>query len=289
MPYQSHYQEVLGSKIHYIDEGKGDPIIFLHGMPTSSYLWRNIISQLAGIGRCIAPDLIGMGKSSKPDIPYRIFDHIQYIETFISALSLHNITFVLHGWGSVIGFYYASRNEKNIKGLAFYEAQVKPILEWEKLSLPIQQLASLLQDRKASYKAVIEENYFIEKLLPRAVLRELKPEEMRHYREPFQTPKSRKVLWQFVLDRPFGDGRDEVTDLIAKYSRWLQKTSLPKLLMYSIPGFITTVATVNWCKENFPNLTLVDLGDGLHFIQETNPSAFGKTLEKWYQEIKRKL
>lgn len=285
MPYQSHYQEVLGSKVHYIDEGQGDPVIFLHGMPTSSYLWRNIIPPISSFARCIAPDLIGMGKSDKPDIEYRIFDHIKYIEAFISALELENVTFVLHGWGSVIGFHYAEQHEVKIKGLAFYESQVRPMVEWEMLSLPVQQLASLLQDPEASYKAVVEDNFFIEKLLPRGVLRELKPEEMETYREPFQTPESRNVLWQFVLDRPLGDGSNDVTELISSYSNWLQKTQLPKLLMYSVPGFISTIATVKWCKEHFPNLTLEDLGDGLHFIQETDPKLFSNVFTKWYKAL----
>jgi len=119
-PYASHYIEVLGSKMHYVEQGSGDPILFLHGIPSSSYLWRNIIPFLADKGRCIAVDLIGLGKSDKPDIAYTVFDHIRYIEAFINALGLTNLTIVMHAWGSVIGFDYAMRNEANIKALAFF-------------------------------------------------------------------------------------------------------------------------------------------------------------------------
>ena len=118
-PYESHYIEVTGSKLHYIDTGKGDPILFLHGNPTSSYLWRNIIPYLTPLGRCIALDLIGMGKSDKPDIDYRFFDHVKYVEGFIKAMGLQAITLVLHDWGSALGFHYASRHEANVKGMAF--------------------------------------------------------------------------------------------------------------------------------------------------------------------------
>ena len=286
LPFKSEYVNVHGSKIHYIQSGKGDPILFLHGMPTSNFLWRNIIPVLAEQAHCIAPDLIGMGKSDKPDIEYNLLDHIKYIEGFIKALNLRHITLVVHGWGSVIGFNYAANHEKNIKGLAFYESQVRAAVRWDMLSLLEQQLASMLKNKQSSYKAVVENNFFIDKLLPRSVLRELTEEEMAYYREPFKDAKSRKVLWQFVLDRPFGDGPDEITQLIDDYSKWLQKTSVPKLMMYTIPGFITPVSTIMWCKEHFPNLTIVDLGEGLHFIQETNPQVFAEALAEWYAEIK---
>ena len=121
LSYPSKFIEVYGSKIHFIEVGEGDPVLFLHGIPTSSYVWRNIIPHLSTLGRCIAPDLIGLGKSDKPDIEYSIFDHIKYIEKFIEIMKLKNITLILHGWGSVIGFDYATRHEKNCKGLVFYE------------------------------------------------------------------------------------------------------------------------------------------------------------------------
>lgn len=125
-PYKPNYIEVHGSKMHYVDEGSGDPILFLHGNPTSSYLWRNIIPYLSSKGRCIAPDLIGFGKSDKPDLEYRILDHIKYVEGFIEKLTLKNITLVIHDWGSALGFHYAMRHQINVKGIVFMEAILQP-------------------------------------------------------------------------------------------------------------------------------------------------------------------
>ena len=154
-PFAPLYQEVKGAKIHYIDEGKGDPIVFLHGMPACNYLWRNIIPGMAKRARCIAPDLIGMGKSDKPDIAYTIFDHIDYISDFIDSLNLSDITLVLHGWGSIIGFDYAMKNQDKVKGIVFYEAHVRPVTSWDMLSLPVQQLAAMLVDPKSAKKSIM--------------------------------------------------------------------------------------------------------------------------------------
>jgi len=274
--------EVNGSKIHYLEQGSGDPILFLHGMPTSSYLWRNIIPGISDQARCIAPDLIGMGESDKPDIEYRIFDHIKYIEGFIDALNLKNITLVMHGWGSVIGFDYARRHEDNVKALSFFESHVRPTTDWNMLSLPVQQFASLLSRPGAAYRAVVQQNYLVNKLLPRGVIRPLQSEELAVYQKPFRTPESRKPLWQYVQDLPLGEGPDDVVELIAQYSTWLEKTPLPKLMMYAIPGFITTVATVQWARDHMQNLELVGLDDVLHFAQESVPELFSQKLREWY-------
>lgn len=250
-------------------------------MPTSSYLWRNIIPSLADKAHCIAPDLIGMGRSDKPPIDYTIFDHIKYIEGFIETLGLENITFVLHGWGSVVGFDYVRRHEDKIKALAFYESHVRPTTDWDMLSLPVQQLATLLKRPGASYHAIVEQNYLINKLLPNGVLRKLSEEELEQYRKPFPDAQSRKPLWQYIQDLPLGNGNGVVA-LIDKYSQWLQHAPQPKLMMYAIPGFITTMATVQWAKSHIQNLTLVELQDDLHFAQESMPDIFCKELRSWY-------
>lgn len=282
----SHFKQVNGVKIHYLEQGNGDPVLFLHGMPTSSYLWRNIIPLLSDSARCIAPDLIGMGQSDKPDIEYRIFDHIKYIDKFIDEMQLKNITLVLHGWGSLVGFDYARRHEDNVKGIAFFESHIRPTTDWNMLSLPVQQLASLLDRPGASYRAVVKQNYLINKLLPSGIIRPLTETEMSHYMQPFPTPESRKPLWQYVQDLPLGKGPDDVVNLIYHYSTWLQRTQVPKLMMYAIPGFITTVETVQWAKEKLANLKLVGLDDVLHFAQESVPVLFGQTLRDWYLSLK---
>src|SRR3990167_7241875 len=281
----SHFISVKGSQIHYIDIGSGDPIVFLHTVPTSSYTWRHIISAISPKARCIAPDLIGMGQSDKPDIEYRVFDHIAYIEAFIDALKLKNITLVLHGWGSVIGFDYARRHEKNIKGIAFYESHLQPVTDWSQLSLPVQQLATLLNRPGASYRSVVKQNYFIEKLLPRSVIRPLTEEEMAHYRAPFSTPDSRKPLWQYVNELPLGNSSPTIQDLMRKYSTFLQKTKIPKLMLYAIPGFMTTIEMVGWAKKNLPNIELAALDDAMHLAQESVPEQFSQALSQWYQSL----
>jgi len=282
---ESHFLPVLNAKMHYLQQGEGDPIVFIHGMPTSSYLWRNIIPSLSCVANCIAPDLIGMGKSDKPDIEYRVFDHIEYLDAFINEMQLTNMTFVMHGWGSVVGFECARRHEENIKGLAFFESHIRPTTDWNMLSLPVQQLASLLSRPGASYRAVVQQNYLVDKLLPRGVIRPLSDEEMAHYREPFQTHESRKPLWQYIQDLPLGKGPEDVIELIHGYSDWLQETSIPKLMFYAIPGFITTVDTVLWAKNHLSNLTLIELEDVLHFAQESAPDVFSEKLLNWYRSI----
>lgn len=280
--YQPHYVAIEGSKIHYLDEGQGDPILFLHGIPTSSYLWRNIIPALKSEARCIAPDLIGMGKSDKPDIPYRVFDHIHYITQFIESLSLNNITLVLHGWGSVVGLAYANAHPDKIKAIALYESHLKPTTNFDQLSLPVQQLATLLKNPDVSYRAIVKQNYLINRLLPSGIMRSLTEEEMSHYREPFLAEESRQPLWQYVQDLPLGGRSNDVVDLMESYSHWLQKSAVPKLLLYAVPGFITPIESVQWAKSHLNHLTLVCLDDALHCAQESVPDAFAAALLSWY-------
>lgn len=281
----SNFINVKGSRMHYLKDGVGDPIVFIHGMPTSSYLWRNIIPILSDQALCIAPDLIGMGKSDKPDIEYRIFDHIDYINTFLATLNLKHITLVMHGWGSVIGFDYASRHPENIKALAFYEAHIRPTTDWNMLSLPVQQFASLLARPGASYRAVVKQNYLLNKLLPSGVVRPLQAKEIDAYKAPFLTPESRKPLWQYVQDLPLGKGPEDVVALIDRYSKWLQKTQIPKLMLYAIPGFVTTMDTVQWARDQMQNIQLVGLDNALHLAQESMPDAFGQILRAWYMDL----
>jgi len=278
----SRQVEVNGSHVHYLETGEGDPIVFIHGMPTSSYLWRNILPALSPHANCIAVDLIGMGKSAKPDINYTVFDHVHYFEGFISELGLKNITLVMHGWGSVIGFEYAKRHAANISSVAFFESHIRPITDWDMLSLPVQQFASLLTRPDAAYRAIVQQNYLIKKLLPSGVVTKLPELVLEEYERPYLDPQSRKVLWQYVQDLPLGKERTEVVDLIEGYSQWLQQTDIPKLMLYAVPGFITTIDTVSWAKDHFSNLTLDALEDVMHFVQESEPDLFSEKLLHWY-------
>jgi len=284
-PYKSRYLDLGGTKMHYVEEGEGENVIlFLHGVPTSSYLWRNIIPFLSGEGRCVAPDLVGFGRSDKPDINYTLFDHINYLSDFIDGLGLKKITFVLHGWGSVIGFYYAMMNEDRVQGLAFLESYVRPTTSWDMLSLPIQEMLCILDggDRLGEFSNTTN---FVDNVLPAGVMRQLSSEEMACYREPFKEPGSAKPIWQYLRDLPKGRGDTEIVDLIGQYSNWLTASKCPKLMFYAIPGFNTTIDTVMWSRDNLPNLKLVEINDAFHYAQETHPREIGEELSRWYQGV----
>lgn len=284
-PYESNYLEVLGSKLHYVDEGSGDPILFLHGNPTSSYLWRNIIPYLTRLGRCIALDLIGMGKSDKPDIEYRFFDHVNYVEGFIEKLGLQNITLVLHDWGSALGFHYARRHESNVKGLAFMEAVLMPIPSWDAMPEDGRQLFQAFRTPEVGWDMIVNQNVFVEQVIPNMVARKLTEAEMNRYREPFKNPASRKPVWRWPNEIPIAGEPADVVEAVEVYNQWLQKTELPKLLFHGTPGGALPAPLVEWCRQNLKNLKTVDIGPGLHYLQEDNPHLIGAELATWYSRL----
>jgi haloalkane dehalogenase len=278
--------DVFGSKMSYLEAGSGDAILFLHGIPTSSYVWRNIIPYLAPLGRCIAPDLIGFGRSDKPDIKYSISDHIKYIEKFIEVLGLKNVTLIMHGWGSIIGFHYATHHEKNCRGLVFYEAFLRSV-NGDDLSLPFQEQMQTLQDLENASDMVTNGVTFIDRIMPQNIMRQLTDEEMKYYREPFQQAGTDKPILQYIRELPKGAGKTEVDKLIDAYSVRLTKSRLPKLMLYSVPGFITTMATVKWAKDHLPNLEIVDIGEELHLGQESSPGLIGEAISVWLQGVEQ--
>lgn len=284
-PYESHYLEVRGAKLHYVEQGQGDPILFLHGNPTSAYLWRNIIPFLAPWGRCIALDLIGMGQSDKPDIDYRFFDHVQYVEGFIQGLELHNITLALHDWGSALGFHYACRNEANIKGLAFMEAILMPEPSWEDMPEGTRQMFQALRTPELGWDLIVNQNIFVEQAIPGSIIRPLTEAEMGRYREPFKDPASRKPIWRWPNELPIAGSPADVVEAVETYNRWLKSTELPKLLLYATPGAVITATEVEWCKQHLKRLTTADIGQGIHYLQEDNPQGIGLALARWYQTL----
>jgi haloalkane dehalogenase len=282
----SKYIEVNGSKMHYVETGKGNPILFLHGIPTSCYVWRNIMPHLASLGRCIAPDLIGFGQSDKPNIEYSVFDHIKYIEKFIEALGLKHMTLVMHGWGSVIGLDYAMRHENNCAGLVFYEAFLRPF-DGSDISLPYQEQLISLQEQENLNELVMNGTLFVDKIIPQIVMRSLSDEEMNHYRQPFTQQGTGRPILQYLQELPKGDGKSKVDILIANYSKKLTMSKLPKLMLYSLPGFITTIASAVWAKDNIPNLEIVEIGEELHLAQESYPKLIGETISVWLQGVEQ--
>jgi len=281
--FVSNFVEVHGSKMHYVDEGEGDPILFLHGNPTSSYLWRNIIPYCGMLGRCIAPDLIGMGMSDKPDIGYRFFDHYKYIEGFIKTLELENITLVVHDWGSGLGFHYAAQNTRNIKGIAFMEAILRTV-SWSDFPADFKTGFKLMRTPLLGWFMISVMNVFVNKILPQATVRKLSEQEMEFYRKPYPTIASRKPIRQWPMEIPINGTPGDVYKAVNNYKDALKQMECPKLLFYAHPGGLITEEIMQWCKDNLKSLSTVDVGKGLHYIQEDNPHKIGQELAKWYQE-----
>lgn len=283
-PFESKYIDVKGSKIHYIDEGEGDPILFIHGNPTWSYIWRNIIPYVTDNARAIAVDLIGFGKSDKPDINYGFTDTYAYLEAFIEKLNLKNITIVVQDWGSGLGFHYANRHRDNIKGIAFMEAMYEQ-KKWENLSFSLKMAMNIMRSKPISWLMLGVGNMFVKKMLPDWVERGLSKEEMTNYLMPFKTLKSRKPVYRFPGDVPIKNKPEYSANAVDSYNRWLQQTDIPKILFYADPGMLIPIEEVEWIKSNFPNITAVPLGKGTHFVQEDYPHTIGKELKEWYNRI----
>jgi len=278
----SNYVTINGNKIHYLSEGEGKPVVFIHGIPTSSYIWRNIMPKIATKNQCIALDLIGMGQSDKPqDIEYSIYDHINYFTQFVKALDLKNINIMMHGWGSIIGFAYAQNNADNVQGLAFVEGYVNLPENPRDIPLPVQEISSLVHDPVKMEYLVVEQNQLVEKLLPGITLNKVGEDQLAVYRKPFEKKENRKVLLQFALEQPYRNPQSPAHELIKGYSSWLQTTPIRKLMMYGVPGFLTNMNTVQWATTHLPNLTVVDVGHGLHYLPESRHAEITETLSRW--------
>lgn len=283
-PFESKFLEVKGSKMHYIEEGTGNPILFLHGNPTSSYLWRNIIPYLSSVGRCIAVDLIGMGKSDKPNIDYRFVDHYEYLKEFIQKLDLKNITLVIHDWGSGLGFHYAMENEDNIKGIAFMEAIVQTA-KWSEFPANYKIGFKLMRTPFIGWLLVNVMNIFLKQILPSAIIRKLSKTEMDYYLAPYPSIGNRKPLHRWPNEIPIDGYPTDTHEIISNYSEKLKSSTLPKLLLYAKPGGLIPKRTVAWCKDVFPNLETVDVGKGIHYLQEDNPHGIGEAIAEWYGRL----
>ena len=279
-PFDSKYVEVKGSKMHYIDEGEGDVILFIHGTPTSSYLWRNIIPHVKGSGRCIAVDLIGMGKSDQPDIDYGYTDEAAYLEAFIDSLGLKDITLVVHDWGAMLGFDYANRHRDNVKAIAFMEAAIQNV-NWDGMPGKIRMGIKMMKSNIFGPLLVKRGNMFIKKMLPDLVSRELTKEEKALYAAPYQTVKSRHVLLRWPQDVPMNGKPVHVHEMIVSYSKWLKETDIPKLCLYITPGVGFQSVDRKVVENEFKNTEMINLGEGTHFVQEDYPHTIGELIATW--------
>jgi haloalkane dehalogenase len=284
-PYKKQWQKVHGSEMAYVEVGEGDPIVLLHGNPTSSYLWRNILPHLQPLGRCIAPDLIGMGDSDKlpdsgPD-SYRFVEHRRYLDGLLEALDVRErVTLVLHDWGSALGFDWANRHRDAVKRIAFMEAIVAPQGRdhWDSMGMR-SALESLRSD--AGETMVLQDNFFIEEILPNAVLRTLSDEEMAEYRRPFIEPgEGRRPTLTWPRQIPIDGEPADVTAAAAAYADWLGTSDVPKLFLKVEPGAILTNDSLVNLVRGWPALTEKTVA-GVHFVQEDSPDEIGRAIVDW--------
>ncbi len=287
MPAQTKiFVEILGRKMAYVDVGAGDPIVFLHGNPSSSYLWRNIIPHCTGLGRCLAPDLIGMGDSDKLPASglgsYTLVEHRRYLDAWFEKLGLtKNVTLIVHDWGSVLGFDWARRHPDAVKGIAYMEAIVMP-LRWASMPSPD---AFRTFRSPAGEKMVLEDNMFIEGVLPAGMIRKLSEEEMAEYRRPFRTPgEDRRPTLTFPRQLPLEGDPADVTEIVKDYGGWLRETKTPKLFVNADPGAALQDEHRAFCRT-WPNQTEVTVS-GLHFVQEDSPHEIGRAIVAWHHRAR---
>ncbi len=285
-PYPRNRVAVEGTEIAYVDAGNGDPIVFLHGNPTSAYLWRNIIPHLAGLGRCLAPDLVGMGQSGKaPGGSYRFLAHARYLDAWFGALALSSkVTLVVHDWGSALGFHWAYRHRAAVKAIAYMEAIVVP-LSWDEWPENARNIFQLMRS-PAGEELVLQKNIFVERILPGAVLRKLTGEEMDAYRKPWtQAGELRRPMLSWPREIPIDGEPADVAAVVNDYAQWLSMDStIPKLFVNADPGAILTGRQREYCRQ-WPNQCEVTV-PGAHFLQEDSPHQIGMAIADWYTGMK---
>lgn len=289
-PYSHKYVDIHGSKMAYVDEGHGDPILFLHGQPTSSYLWRNIMPHLEGQGRIIAPDNIGFGKSDQPDLEYTFGDHYHYFEAFIEKLDLKDITLVVHDWGSGLGLHYAAQNPENVKAIVTMESIIAPLIpakSYEELPTDIGNFFRTVRDPENGRKLLIDENYFVEGVLPGFISRPLTQEAHDVYRKPFLTKKSRIQVNQWPNEMPIGEVPKATHDVVTAYNAWLERTNTPWLFLYATPGALNPPEAAEYWSKRANNIETVYIGPGIHYVQEDQPYAIGRAISDWYRRLNR--
>jgi haloalkane dehalogenase len=281
-PHPRKRVAVLDTEIAYVDTGDGDPVIFLHGNPTSSYLWRNVIPRVSGLARCLAPDLVGMGTSGKsPAGSYRFGDHARYLDSWIKALDLDRMTFVVHDWGSALAFHWGRRHPERVEGIAYMEALVRPVTwdEWPDAARGVFQ--GLRSD--AGEEMVLQKNVFVERILPGSILRTLTEEEMDAYRAPYREPgESRRPTLAWPRELPIDGSPADVVAIVEDYGAWLAESPVPKLFVNAEPGAILTGAQREFCRT-WPNQHEVTV-PGIHFLQEDSPTAIGDAIAGWYRD-----
>jgi haloalkane dehalogenase len=282
-PHPRKRVAVLDTELAYVESGAGDPIVFLHGNPTSSYLWRNVIPHVAGLGRCLAPDLVGMGDSGRsPGGSYRFVDHARYLDAWFEALGIRNVTLVVHDWGSALGFHWARRHPERVRGVAYMESIVRPVTwpEWPEVARKVFQGMR----GPSGEEMVLQKNVFVERILPASVIRGLTAEEMARYRAPYREPgESRRPTLAWPREIPVDGEPADVVRIVEAYGEWLAKSPLPKLFVNADPGSILVGAPREFCRR-WPNQQEVTVR-GTHFVQEDSPDEIGRALATFVRRL----
>ena len=276
-PHPRRRARVLDTEMAYVDVGSGRPVVFLHGNPTSSYLWRNIIPHVAATHRCLAPDLIGMGDSGKaPAGSYRFVDHARYLDAWLDGMRLtRDVTFVVHDWGSALGFHWARRHPERVRALVYMEALVQPVT-WAAWPEAARKIFQAMRS-PAGEELVLEKNVFVERILPASVLRGLTEAEMAVYRKPYvEGGESRRPTLTWPRQIPIEGEPADVVDAVTRYGRFLSQSPLPKLFVNAEPGSILTGAQREFCRA-WPSQEEITV-KGSHFIQEDSPHEIGRAI-----------
>lgn len=276
---------VLDTEISYVETGRGDPIVFLHGNPTWSYLWRNIIPYVQHYGRCLAPDLVGMGQSGKsPTRAYRFVDHARYLDAWFDGLGLdRNVILVLHDWGSALGFHRAFRYRDQVQAIAYMEAIVQP-RRWDDFPAGRDAMFRALRSEQGEHM-VLDENFFIEVVLPKSIFRRLSDEEMKAYQAPFLDREARLPTLVWPRELPIDGVPADVVAIVERYGTWLSNNELPKLFINADPGAVIVGRARDFCR-NWPNQREVTV-PGIHFIQEDAPDQIGAALREFVGRLRQ--
>ena len=287
MPTTQQFADVNGKRIAYLEAGSGDPIVLLHGNPTSSFLWRNIIPELEGCGRVIAPDLIGQGDSEKLPASegaerYSFEVAFEYLDGLLREIGAdNNVTLVIHDWGSGLGFHWARLNPESVKGIAYMEAIVMP-MSWDDWPESARGIFQGFRSPKGE-DLVLERNMFVEAVLPSSVIRDLTDEEMNAYRAPFDTPDNRQPTLNWPRQIPIEGEPAHMVDLVEAYGTFMAGSDIPKLFINANPGSILVGKQREFCRS-WPNQLEVTV-KGLHFLQEDSPTEIGQAIATWHAAL----
>jgi haloalkane dehalogenase len=283
------FEWVLGHRMAYVETGAGQPIVLLHGNPTSSYLWRSVLPAVAGLGRCVVPDLIGMGDSDKlgSDDPgrYTFVRHREFLDALLDTIGAdHDVVLVVHDWGSALGFDWARRHPGQVRGIAYMEALVRPIASWDEWPANGRSIFQRLRS-PAGEELILDRNVFVERILPASVLRALTDEEMGEYRRPFSSPgESRLPTLVWPRQIPIAGEPADVDETCAAYASWLATApGLPKLFINAEPGSILTGSVRDFCRT-WPDQAEVTV-PGIHFIQEDSGAEIGQAIAAWIRQL----